>query len=58
MKNFEKLKKLSLVEFAQFICFGQEGEDRATCTLCQRYYENNCDDRCYSGTIEYLEREV
>ena len=56
--NFERLKKLDASDFAYAVVVDKDGENRASCAICQRYYEDNCDDRCLCGVYEYLMKEV
>lgn len=55
--NFEALISLSLEDFAYSIVFDDDGEQRGVCSICQRHKENNCDDRCIVGVIEYLQKK-
>ena len=57
MKNREKLKSLNNSDLAYFLCIDDEGNCRGCCSICQRYYEENCDDRCVTGVNEWLENE-
>lgn len=57
MNNYDKIKQLNPTDFAFFVCIDNEGEQRGCCTLCQRFYDDNCDDRCVTGVAEWLERE-
>lgn len=57
MNNFERLKQLSIEDFAYAVCIDNEGENRGCCPLCKRHFQNNCDDRCIKGVIDYLQEE-
>lgn len=58
MNNYEKIKQLSITDFAYIVCFDNDGNNRGCCPLCKRYFQKNCDDRCVIGVIEWLESEV
>lgn len=57
MKNLEKLKQLNSNDFAFAVCIDNVGDCRGCCPICKRFYENNCDDRCVLGVVDYLESE-
>ena len=54
MRNFEMIKTLSPENFAYMVCIDKDGEQRGCCTLCQRFFQDNCDDRCVVGVTEWL----
>lgn len=56
--NLERLQKLDASDFAFAVVVDSDGEHRSTCAICQRHYENNCDDRCLCGVYEWLQKEV
>ena len=58
MNKFEALKELSAVDFAYAVSVDNVGDVRGVCAICQRHHDGDCDDRCISGVVEYLESEV
>ncbi|MBO5870376.1 MAG: hypothetical protein J6Q89_06460 [Clostridia bacterium] len=58
MNKFEALKELSAVDFAYAVSVDNVGDVRGVCAICQRHIDGDCDDRCISGVVEYLESEV
>ncbi len=57
MNRFDILKSLSIEDFAYVVAIDNDGECRGACAICQRHIEDNCDDNCISGIIEYLKSE-
>lgn len=57
MKNIDKIKQLNATDLAYMVCIDNDGECRGCCSICQRFKENNCDDRCIQGVFEWLESE-
>ena len=56
--NLEILQGLDAVDFAQKVVFDSDGNMRASCAICQRHIDENCDDNCFGGVVDYLEKEV
>lgn len=56
--NFDVLKELTPAEFAYAVALDNCGECRGVCAICQRHFDGDCDDKCISGIVDYLEREV
>ena len=54
--NFDLLKTLSTRDFAQAVAVDNVGDCRGVCPICQRHFDGDCDDKCVSGIVEYLER--
>ncbi|MBR2526524.1 hypothetical protein IKE67_08690 [bacterium] len=57
-KRFDLLKSLSVRDFANAIAIDNVGDCRGVCPICQRNVDDNCDDCCVNGIVEYLEQKV
>jgi hypothetical protein len=55
MNNFEKLKNMSIEDFANKICFDDEGNQIGSCHIC--IYKGDCCDLCYTGVTEWLKKD-
>ena len=56
--KFNLLKQLPTRDFAYAVAVDNVGDCRGVCAICKRHYDGDCDDKCVSGIIEYLESEV
>ena len=56
MNNFERIKQMTPLELAQVLVFDEEGNERASCSVCAN--TNNCNDNCYEGVLHWLTKEV
>ncbi len=58
MNRWEAMKELSVDAAAQALVFDDEGFERGCCPVCQRTLENNCNDECFRGVKEYLNKDA
>jgi hypothetical protein len=55
LNNFDKLKQMDIHDFAQRIVFDSEGNMLSPCSICA--FSGDCNDKCYSGVLEWLKSE-